>query len=127
MKHRKILMLTLALSGALFYLAGCSKESEDVLSKGASTTCDTTDVSYSLQVVPILQINCYSCHSGTSPFAGFTLDSYSALKIQADKGDLSNAVKHTGNVTPMPYGLPQLDPCNVNTIVAWVNQGTKNN
>jgi hypothetical protein len=127
MKHRKILTLTLALSVAVFYLAGCSKENEETLSKGASLTCDTTNVSYSLDVVPILQINCYSCHAGANPFAGINLDSYTALKIQADKGDLSNAVRHTGNVTPMPYGLPQLDACNVNTIVAWVNQGTKNN
>jgi hypothetical protein len=127
MKHRKILILTLALSGAIFYLAGCSKENGEELSKGASTICDTTNMSYSLDVVPILQINCYSCHAGASPFAGINLDSYDALKKQADKGDLSNAVRHTGNVTPMPYLLPQLESCEVNKIVAWVNQGTKNN
>jgi uncharacterized membrane protein len=125
MKKPKLLLLTLAISGAVLYLASCSKQSEDKL-KGA-TTCDTTNVSYSLQVVPILQNNCYSCHSGSTPPTGIKLDTYTSLKVFASNGFLSAAVQHTGTVTPMPYGLPQLPSCEVNTIVAWVNQGMLNN
>lgn len=125
MKHPKFLLTIGLIGAAVLYLAGCSKQSEDKLK--ASTTCDTTAVSYSMQVVPILQNNCYSCHGGASPATGIKLDTYSSLKVFASNGFLSAAVQHTGTVTPMPYGLPQLPSCEVNTIVAWVNQGMQNN
>jgi hypothetical protein len=125
MTQPKFLLVTLLAGGLILYLAGCSKQSEDKL-KG-NTTCDTTNVSYSLQVVPILQNNCYSCHGGATPATGIKLDTYNNLKVFASNGFLSAAVQHTGTVTPMPYGLPQLPSCEVNTIVAWVNQGMLNN
>ncbi|HXB07894.1 MAG TPA: hypothetical protein VNW04_12270 [Puia sp.] len=125
MKHRKILLLTLAFSGVVVYLAGCSKQSEDKLA--GNTTCDTVNVSYALQVIPILQNNCYSCHSSATPPTGIRLDTYANLKVFASNGFLSAAVEHTGTVTPMPYGLPKLPDCEVNTIAAWVDQGALNN
>jgi hypothetical protein len=125
MKQRKFLLVTLAIGAAVFYLAGCSKQNEDKL-KG-NIPCDTTNISYSLDVVPILQNNCYSCHGGATPATGIKLDTYNALKIFASNGFLSAAVQHTGTVTPMPYLQPQLGSCDVNTIVAWVNQGMLNN
>src|SRR5258708_17425765 len=125
MTQPKFLLVTLLIGGMILYLAGCSKQSEDKLQ--GTTNCDTTNVSYSLQVVPILQNNCYSCHGGPNPGTGIKLDTYNNLKVFASNGFLSAAVQHTGTVTPMPYGLPQLPSCEVNTIVAWVNQGMLNN
>lgn len=125
MMQPKFLLTALLIGGGLFYLAGCSKESEDKLR--GNTKCDTSNISYSLQVVPLLQNNCYSCHSSSTPPTGIRLDTYTSLKVFASNGFLSAAVQHTGTVTPMPYGLPQLPSCEVNTIVAWVNQGMLNN
>lgn len=125
MMQPKFLLTILLVGGIVLYLAGCSKQSEDKLM--GNTTCDTTHVSYSLQIVPILQNNCYSCHSGATPPTGIKLDTYTNLKVFAANGFLSAAVQHTGTVTPMPYGLPQLPSCEVNTIVAWVDQGMLNN
>jgi hypothetical protein len=123
--NRKFLLVTLVISGFVLYLSGCSKESEDKLA--GNTTCDTTNVSYSRQIVPLLQNNCYSCHGGATPSTGIRLDTYTGLQVFAANGFLSAAVTHSGTVTPMPYGLPQLPSCEVNTIVAWVNQGMQNN
>lgn len=125
MMNRKLLLATICVGGLVFYLAGCAKESADKLS--GSATCDTTHVSYSTQIVDILQNNCYSCHSGATPPTGIRLDTYANLKVFADNGFLVSAVTHDGVVTPMPYGLPKLPACEVNTIVAWVNQGAPNN
>ena len=125
MMQPKFLLTFLFIGAAVLYLAGCSKQSEDKL-KG-NTPCDTTNISYSGQVVPILQNNCYSCHGGATPPTGIKLDTYAALKVFASNGFLSAAVQHTGTVTPMPYLQPQLGSCDVNTIVAWVNQGMLNN
>ena len=123
----KLLLVTLMISGAVLYLAGCSKESEDKLA--GATTCDTTAVSYSLQVVPILQNNCYTCHGtgNTAGSGGIDLSSYTKLKVYADNGYLVGNVTHASGYIPMPYGLPMLPACEVNTISAWVHQGTKNN
>jgi hypothetical protein len=127
MKHRKILLLTVALSGALVYLAGCSKESEDHLQ--GQTNCDTTNISYSLQVVPILRSNCYPCHGAgnTAGSGGNELATFGEQKVYADNGFLVGNVTHAPGYIGMPYGLPKLPACEMNTIVAWVHQGTKNN
>lgn len=123
--NRKFLLVSFVISGIVLYLSGCSKESEDKLS--GNTACDTAKVSYSQKIVPILQNNCYSCHGGANPPTGIRLDTYANLQVFANNGFLSAAVEHTGTVTPMPYLLPQLPPCEVNTIAAWVNQGALNN
>jgi hypothetical protein len=123
--NRKYLLATLCIGGLVLYLAGCSKASADKLSGAA--TCDTSGVSYSTQIVDILQNNCYSCHSGATPPTGIRLDTYASLKVFADNGFLVSAVTQNGVVTPMPYGLPRLPVCEVNTIVAWVNQGAPDN
>lgn len=122
---RKILFSTIAIVGMLCWLVSCSKESADKLA--GNTSCDTTNVSYSGQVLPILQDNCYSCHSGSNPVSGIELSDFSVLQIHVKNGDLKSAVTHTGSVVPMPYGLPMLPSCELNTIVAWVNQGALDN
>jgi uncharacterized membrane protein len=123
--NRKFLLAALCIGGIVLYLAGCSKQSADKLS--GSLTCDTANVAYSTQIVDILQNNCYSCHSGPTPPTGIRLDTYANLKVFAGNGFLVDAVTQNGVVTPMPYGLPKLPACEVNTIVAWVNQGAPNN
>ncbi|HLZ89975.1 MAG TPA: hypothetical protein VKQ52_22135 [Puia sp.] len=127
MMNRKFLLVTLLVSGVVLYLAGCSKESEDKLA--GTTTCDTTSVSYSLQIVPILQNNCYACHGqgNTAGSGGINLSTYTALKVYAGNGYLVGNVTHAPGYIGMPYGLPALPSCEQNTIVAWVHQGALNN
>ena len=43
----------------LLYFASCTKHNAVELGGGG---CDTTNVSYSKQVVSILENNCYQCH-----------------------------------------------------------------
>jgi hypothetical protein len=124
--NRKFLLAAVAIIGVMCWLAGCSKESADRLA-GSTSTCDTTDVSYSKQILPILQDNCYSCHQGSAASSGIDLSNFTILQEHVKNGDLASAVTHTGSVTPMPYEEPMLPSCEVNTIVAWVNQGALNN
>jgi hypothetical protein len=117
-------------AGVFVFFIGCSKTSADKLSGGA-TPCDTLAVQYSVQIVNILQQNCYACHGtgNTGGSGGIDLGSYTKLKVYADNGYLVGNVTHNPDpkYTPMPYGLPKLPDCEVNTIVAWVNQGAQNN
>jgi hypothetical protein len=123
--NRKFLLTTLCIGGLLVWLGGCSKQSADKLA--GTSNCDTANVSYSIQIVNILQNNCYSCHSGATPPTGIRLDTYANLKIFVNNGFFVSAVDHDGTVTPMPYGGAELPSCEVNTIEAWVHQGAPNN
>src|ERR1700749_122247 len=105
--NRKLLFLASAVVGVMFWLGSCSKESADRLA-GSSTTCDPTNVSYSQQVLPILQDNCYTCHQGTGAPSGIDLSNFAILQAHVKNGDLSSAVTHTGNVTRMRENLPML-------------------
>ena len=126
---RRILPLIMILSaGALMAsFIGCSKKSEDKLAP--PVPCDTLNVSYQNQIVPILQDNCYPCHGdgSTAGSGGINLASYVNLKVYADNGFLVGNVTHAPGFVGMPYGKPPLPACEMNTIVAWVNQGAINN
>jgi len=126
---RRILPLILILSAGAFMASfiGCSKKSEDKLAP--PIPCDTLNVSYQTQIVSILQENCYPCHGNgsTAGSGGINLASYVNLKVYADNGFLVGNVTHAPGFVGMPYGKPPLPACEMNTIVAWVNQGAINN
>lgn len=117
----------ITMSICIMFFIGCSKTSEDKLA--GNTTCDTTSVKYTRDIVPILQNSCYGCHGSgnTAGSGGINLDGYAKIKVFAINGKLAGNVSHAPGYVPMPYGRPKLPVCEVNTIVAWVNQGAQNN
>ena len=91
---------------------------------GTDNLCDTADVSYANDIVPLLDAECYLCHSVASNSSGFPFDTYNGLKTYADNGKL--VVRTNDANSPMPQaGL--MSQCNRDLIKAWVNQGAKNN
>jgi len=109
---------------------GCTKQNEETLSDSTgTTTCKTDSMSYTSDVVPILQSYCYSCHGNgnTGGSGGINLDGYTNLKPYADNGKLVGNITHAPGFVPMPYGQPKMPDCEINQIVAWVSQGTQNN
>jgi mono/diheme cytochrome c family protein len=124
---RKFLLAVMCICGFVLYLSSCSKQSEDKLA--GATTCDTTNVTYSTQIVNILNENCYECHkgSGLAGSGGIDLGDYTHFKAHVDNGDIRSAITHDGKVTPMPYLRAQLPGCEIETILAWINAGAQNN
>jgi hypothetical protein len=97
-----------------------------------STPCDTANVTYSSQVTKVLNGNCMgSCHGGSSPSSGISLQGYNNVKLMVDNGKLIKAINHTDslNVKPMPYpvGSPKLNTCQIRTLEIWVDNGAQNN
>jgi uncharacterized membrane protein len=122
--------LSIVLISSLFVLViSCSKSSEDKLNSNTGSTCDTVNMKYTTDVVPILQANCYSCHGegNTAGSGGISLDSYDNLKQYADNGILAGNITHAAGYVAMPYGLPKLPDCEINTILDWINRGSQNN
>jgi uncharacterized membrane protein len=134
MKHRFLTAILFSALPALFFIS-CSKTSADQQTMNppppgnGTTSCDTADMKYAADVVPILQAHCYACHGSNSNAGsgGILLDSYNDLKTYADNGYLKGNITHATGYIGMPYGQPKLDDCTINKIVDWINQGAQNN
>lgn len=111
----------------------CSKSNESDLDNdggnNGGNTCDTANMKFTANVKPILQSNCYSCHSNANSSAsgGVKLEDYADVKAHADDGDLLGTITHSSGFPPMPQGGNKLSECNINKIRAWVERGALNN
>ncbi len=115
----------LALLMISLIVSSCYYDNEEELYP--ENTCNTNEMSYTNNVLPILQDNCYSCHNQASNQGGVTLEGYSNLKIYVDNGKLLGVIKHQSGFPQMPQGQPQLEQCQIDKMEAWVNQGSPNN
>ena len=109
-------------------MAACYYDNQEALYPSYSSTCDTSNVTFSTSITSILSNNCWGCHSNA------TADSYgSSIKLQdyADvKAQISSivpAINHTGSLSPMPKGGNMLGTCSLTQFSIWVRKGTPNN
>jgi hypothetical protein len=117
-----------AVAAVVGIVASCSKQSEDVLKfQNGGGTCDTVGMRFSLNVLPILQANCYRCHAGGIVNGGVSLDGYRNVVIQVQNGHLIAAITHAAGFVPMPFDGGKLSDCNIAIIQAWINEGAPDN
>lgn len=107
-------------------ISSCYYDNEEELYP--STMCITENMSLQTHIVPILQNNCYSCHSiATAPAnRNVILEGYDELVKYATSGQLVSAIRHESNY-PMPQNAPKLSNCNISKIESWVDAGALNN
>jgi len=90
--------------------------------------CDTVNMRYSTDIIPILTANCYVCHGGTATNSGGRkFDTHALLLNYVNSGQLMKAITHSPGATPMPYQLPKIPPYTINKIKGWVDRGAPNN
>ncbi len=114
----------------LLILSACYYDSEEYLYPQLNSQCDTTNVTYTTSIQPVLQQYCLSCHSNAtaSAFGGnIKLENYSDVKTYANNGILYGVVSHQPGYPPMPQGANKLDNCTVSTFKIWVDAGAPNN
>lgn len=126
--------LLAALGGLALFALSCSKSSEDTMGPGPDPdptpgNCDTANMKYAANIVPILSANCYSCHGegSTSGSGGIQLEGYARIKPYAQNGTLIGVITHAAGFTPMPFGGGKLSDCNINKIRSWINNGIQDN
>jgi hypothetical protein len=109
--------------------SSCYYDKESVLYPTSSlATCNTpATVSYSQNVLPILQLYCYHCHSGAAPGGNIAMGTWSADNAIAVNGKLYGSVSWAAGYQPMPLGAGKLSPCNLELIKKWVDSGAPNN
>lgn len=108
------------------FMSGCYYDKEENL-YGGITTCDTSNVTFSSNVLPIIQDNCYACHSQAAGQGGIILEGYANIVIRATNGSLVGAISHAGGYSPMPKNGQKLAECDIKRIQTWINAGALDN
>ena len=99
-KIRPVLLCFLLIS----MLASCYYDSEEFLYPQLSTSCDTTQVTYSGSIKPLLNMYCLTCHSQTSApalGANINLEDFNGLKYEADHGFLMGGLMQKTGYSPI--------------------------
>jgi hypothetical protein len=74
-------------------------------------------VSFSTQVLPILQSKCMPCHGATNPVAGISITNYSTVSVLSD-----SQIDNSGMYSKMGVTAAEQS-----TIKAWIATGRPNN
>lgn len=106
-------------------LQGCKYDSEEELYSDDGFTCDTTNISFSEDIEPIIDNSCATtgCHvpggDGNGVFTRFN-----ELKEKVNNESLRQRVVV---IQDMPKGPETLTTCQINQVEAWINIGAPNN
>jgi hypothetical protein len=112
----------------IIIIGSCYYDSEENLYPVIGNVCDTTAVTYSLSIVPLLQNNCLSCHSNTNASSlGGNVHLQDYADVNATKLVILNSIKHAGGASPMPKGGAMLNNCLIREVELWINSGAPNN
>ncbi len=90
--------------------------------------CDTTNVSYAEDILPIIEDRCQWCHGEGPNVAGdFLLVGYSHISNAALNGVIMNAILGENGYESMPSVGPPLSNCQIHLIQEWIEDGAPNN
>ena len=124
MKQLPFAVILLMLISALMIQPACYYDNEEELYGTTTNVCDTVGMSYAIDIQPIIQNNCISCHSTTGVQSSSPFELYADVKFYADNGQL--VTRTNDALSPMPQtGL--MSECNRLKLRAWVNAGAPNN
>jgi len=111
----------------LVFFTSCTWHNEVEYFGDVTDSCSTANMSFAVDVNPIMQNSCISCHSSGYASGGVNLEGYDNIKPYAQSGELMKVIMHKPGVSPMPQNSDKLPDCTINKINAWVEQGIKNN
>jgi hypothetical protein len=125
----KRLYLTIGVVFILFlFPVSCYYDNEEALYPTLSSSCDTTNVTFSGTIVPILSDNCYSCHSNSTAASSgnnIRLENYADVASNAIR--VQGSINHTGSYSPMPKNGGMIKACSITQFDIWIKNGMPNN
>lgn len=126
-RRRWCLLPVIAIT-VIVLLASCYYDNEEALYPSYNTLCDTTNVTFSSTIAPMLSSNCLSCHSNSSAASlgnNIRLEDYADVQIRATA--IAGSIKHTGTYSPMPKNGGKLMDCSIIQFDIWVKKGMPDN
>ena len=126
MEHQTIKYgLFLGVLISLLALSSCYNDNYQDLYPSAP--CDTTSVTFTNDVWPVINAQCTGCHSGGTPSGNIRLENYSDVVVIAKNGKLLGSIRFDSGFSPMPKGGAKLSSCTIAKMEKWVHDGTPNN
>ncbi|MCA8832107.1 hypothetical protein [Hymenobacter pini] len=120
MPHRYFAYLTVALLSSCAY--------DNAANIKPAVVCNTpTTVSYALNITPLLDRNCRSCHNAVLLSGNVNLEDYNEVQARAKSGLLMGVVTHAPGFQQMPQGGAKLSDCDIALLQQWVTAGAPNN
>ncbi len=100
----------------------------------AAGSVSSGSVSFSKNIMPILQASCISCHGGERTSRGLDMKTYASL-MQGSQNGAMVVPGNSGNSMliqsvqsgKMPKRGAMLPPAQIQLLIDWVNSGAKNN
>lgn len=89
--------------------------------------CDSSDVTYSGSILPIIQFNCIGCHSTADPQGDINLEHFAKVKELVDNGSFYGSILHHPDYVPMPREDITLPECYLRLISIWIDNGAPDN
>lgn len=108
----------------LTFISACTDSGEN------DEDCSGANMSYSMDIKPILQNNgCMTsgCHGGSAMSNLLFMDSYESLKIYIDANRLMGALRHQNGFSAMPKQGEKISNCELLKMDSWIAQGAQNN
>jgi len=124
---RKIVNGIFIIASLMLLFPGCYDDNEYDLYPFSGQQCDSSNVTYSQTIAPIMTANCNVCHSTALASGKVVTDNYTGLSVVAKNGKLRGGVNWESGFKPMPNGGNKLSPCDVGKINIWINQGSPDN
>lgn len=125
--NKEIKTLAVLLLSGMTMLTSCYYDNEEELYEyyNQSNPCDTSNVSFANDIMPMIQGNCITgCHvAGGSASGSGIFENYAEVKAKVDNGSLLNRVVV---VQDMPSG-GSLTDCQISQVQAWILNGGPNN
>lgn len=93
----------------------------------ACNDCDSTTITYSAAVAPMINTNCKGCHNPAFLSAGLDLTTYTNVRSIALNGKLMGSINHSTGFPAMPKGAAKLNDCKITQVRKWIEAGSLNN
>lgn len=120
-------ILSVMLIASIFMLSSCGSSGGEAAKESA---CNTENLSFKTDVLPIFESKCFSCHNEenyASDADGNLMVGYSDIKKYLDEGLIIGNIEHTAGFLKMPYRKAKIEDCEIAMIKAWVKDGALNN
>lgn len=104
-------------------LSGCYYDNEEELYPG-SAVCETTSVTWTSTVQPLIQARCATsgCHV-SGGFGPGDFSQYTNVKSVVDNGRFQAEVIQAGSMPPSG----RLNACDIQKLLVWIDAGAPNN
>lgn len=86
-----------------------------------SDGCDTTNVTFSETIWPMMELYCTGCHSVSAASGGIIIAGYDDMVALSNNGSLMGSVRYEPGYAGMPTNQP-LSDCNISLLQAWIDK-----